>query len=534
MSFSAVARDLRAAREALMERWQRAVHRDAACLPSAQDLPKLQLWDHLPELLEEIAAAVEGAPTLAVEDGGRAHGRSRWTSGYDIPEVVRELAILRETLLEWIEEYSLTVAALTARELMEVCRRIHRVIDHSAQAGVAQFYTEALAVRRELWTELEAANVQLKAANDQKDRFFALLSHELRNPLAPILTAVQLLEFSDATDPRLRRAREVIERQVKHQARLIDDLLDVSRIAQGKMALRLEPHNLKAAVAYAVEGCLSAIEAKDQELRVDLPDEPLPVQADPVRLEQIVTNLLSNANRYTDPGGTIWLTVARVENGALIRVRDTGIGIAPELLPRIFELFVQADTSQHRPRGGLGIGLALVRHLVELHGGTVEADSPGLGQGTEFTVRLPLMAAGAAPPALHLEAPARTASKRPVALVEDNPDSRAVLAELLEVLGYQVVTAANGSEALRLARENGPNAFVIDIGLPGMDGYEVARRLRQAPGGKDLLLIALTGYGGKEERERAREAGFDAHLTKPADIDALERLLAATPERRNV
>jgi CheY-like chemotaxis protein/anti-sigma regulatory factor (Ser/Thr protein kinase) len=259
-----------------------------------------------------------------------------------------------------------------------------------------------------------------------------------------------------------------------------------------------------------------------------LSDDPLMVDADPVRVEQIVTNLLSNASKYTKPRGAIRLTAKVEGEEAVIRVRDTGVGISPEFLPRVFTLFAQADTSSDRSQGGLGIGLAIVKHLVELHGGTVEAESEGPGKGSQFAVRLPIVrerARSALVPAE--EQPHRP--RRRVALVEDDEDSRTVLAEVLELLGYPVVTAASGEEALRLVEEHRPEVFLVNIGLPRMSGYEVARALRAMPGGEQLLLIAVTGFGRPEELEEAREAGFDAHLTKPADMEELGQLLDGSP-----
>jgi signal transduction histidine kinase/CheY-like chemotaxis protein len=523
VSRAVFAQHLRAARESLIHRWLAAVRSDSSPIPAAQELSDTQLRDHLPILLDEIIDAVDGAPTPLVEAEGREHGRQRFADGYDISEVLRELCVLRETLLDVVEEYAGGTPGLTTEEGGAVRRQLRQVIDRSAQAGVDQFHAEALAARRRLWTELEATNLQLKAANEQKDRFLAMLSHELRNPLAPIFTAVQLLEFSEGTDPRLRRAREIIARQVHHQARLIEDLLDLSRITHGRISLRREVHDLKVVLTAAVEDCRPSITEKGHQIHVSLSEEPLPTEADPVRLEQVVTNLLINAIRYTDPGGTLWLSAARESDQAAIRIRDTGIGISPELLPRIFDLFIQGDAARDRPQGGLGIGLALVKTLVELHGGTIAAASAGLGAGSEFVVRLPLvkeLSRAPSPPA------ATSRASRPrLALVEDNPDAREMLAELLELRGYSVCTAADGPAALQLAGPEQPEVLIVDIGLPGMDGYEVARRWRQMPGGKGTLLIALTGYGSQEEKEQAREAGFDAHLIKPADIEELEQLL---------
>jgi signal transduction histidine kinase len=391
MSLAVLSQYLRTSEEAIFTRWQAAVFREA--VPSARGLQEPQLRNSLPALFEDIVIAIAGEPAPTVEAEGREHGRQRWGLGYDIGEVLRELFLFRQTLLDVVNEYAVGASGLACGEQVEALRRILDVIDRSAQAGAARFHTETIAARELLEQELTAANKQLKAANEAKDRFLAMLSHELRNPLAPILAAVQLLEYTEATDCRLRQAREVIERQVRHQARLIDDLLDVSRITQGKIALRQEIHDLRAAVTHAVESCQPAIQGKSQELRVELSAEALPVDADRVRMEQVITNLLTNAHRYTEPGGSIWLTVGKEDGAAIVRVRDSGIGISPVLLPRVFELFVQADTSLDRPHGGLGIGLTLVKSLVELHGGAVEAHSAGLGAGSEFVVRLPLVAA---------------------------------------------------------------------------------------------------------------------------------------------
>jgi signal transduction histidine kinase/ActR/RegA family two-component response regulator len=519
MHLSELAQHLRATQEAVMQRWMAAVYRDG--LESALGLSEPQLRDHLPVLLDEIVLALEEQDTPLLEHEGQEHGRQRWGSGYNIGEMLRELAILREMLLAVTTEYAEDTPGLTRAEELEAGQRIRLVLDRSGQASVEQYHAETLAGR---WL-LEA---ELRAASDQKDRFLAMVSHELRNPLAPILTAVQLLEFTETDDPRLRQAREIIERQVRHQVRLVDDLLDVSRIAQGKIALRLEARDLKAELAYAIRGSVPAIEARKQELHAELPDEPLMVDVDPVRLEQIVTNLLSNASKYTEPRGTIWLTANQEGEKAVIRVRDTGVGISPEFLPRVFALFAQADAPLERAQGGLGIGLAIVKHLVELHGGTVEARSEGPGKGSEFVVRLPLIR-NHAPSALLPTDEEQHRRRRRVALVESNDDSRTVLAEVLELLGYPVVTAANGPAALRLVEEHRPEVFVVNIGLPGMSGYELARALRAMPGGGQMLLIALTGYGRPEELELAREAGFDAHLTKPADIEELQGLLDRSP-----
>jgi CheY-like chemotaxis protein len=291
--------------------------------------------------------------------------------------------------------------------------------------------------------------------------------------------------------------------------------------------------DLKAALSQGIEACLPSIEAKGLTLKQGLPDEPLLVEGDPVRLAQIVINILTNAGRYTDSPGTITVTAGQEDGKAVVRVRDTGIGIAPEMLSRVFEQFVQADSSLDRRQGGLGLGLTLARKLAELHGGAVEARSEGLGKGSEFTIRLPAARKGEARrEPLAAETSSDRLVGRRVVLVDDSADSRTTLADVLEMLGHHVLLAADGPEALRLAWEEQPEAYVVDIGLPGMDGYEVARKLRQTPAGEQALLIALSGYGSPQDRERARQAGFDAHLTKPANIEELQGLLTSATKQQ--
>jgi signal transduction histidine kinase/ActR/RegA family two-component response regulator len=526
MSIAAFAQYLHASKERVLERWLDAVRREAVA--AARDLPEPQILNDVPEILEEIVQAIAADPPEAgVDPEGRAHGRQRWGSGYRIDELLRELAILHDAIVALLETPDTGRPRLNRADEAEVRRRIRRVIDRSSQVAAAQFHTEALAARRLLEEEL-------RTANEQKDRFLALLSHELRNPLAPILTAVQLLEFAETSDLRLRRAREIIERQVRHQTRLIDDLLDITRITRGKIALRQEQCDLKSVLAGAIDACSPAIRSKGLELQVELAAEPIWVEGDCVRLEQVVVNLLQNAIRYTPPGGALCLTLRSEGDMAVVTMRDNGVGIEPAMLPRIFDLFVQADSSPDRPQGGLGLGLTLVKNLVTLHGGTVEARSDGPGRGSEFEVRLPIAPAVPAPDVLLTRVSARsTIAPRRVAIVEDDTDTRTSLAELLELFGHQVFTAADSPEALQLMEQEQPEVFVIDIGLPGMDGYELARALRRLPASGNAFLIAATGYGSPEEQERAQEAGFDAHLTKPVLIDELVAHLSAFPINRS-
>ncbi len=318
----------------------------------------------------------------------------------------------------------------------------------------------------------------------------------------------------------------MMDRQVQHLVRLVDDLLDVSRVMRGKITLRKERVDLASVVAHAVETAQPLISVQEHELTVCLPPEPLPVEGDPVRLAQVVGNLLANAAKYTERGGQIWLTVQREGDQALLRIQDNGIGISADMLPRIFDLFVQVDHAATRSQGGLGIGLTLVKSLVALHQGTVEVHSAGLNQGSEFLVRLPL--ARHQQPSAGQENGEPTTDplpRRRILVVDDNTDAGESLALLLRLGGHEVGVAHDGPAGLHLAQRERPEIIILDIGMPGMDGYEVARRLRQQPGLERVLLVALTGKGTLEDRHRSAAAGFDHHLVKPADLKALERLI---------
>jgi PAS domain S-box-containing protein len=371
-----------------------------------------------------------------------------------------------------------------------------------------------------LFGRQEAARAEAEAANRTKDEFLAMLGHELRNPLGAISSAAHVLSRTAGSNNASARASDIIGRQVQHLARIVDDLLDVSRVVAGKVVLRLQPVDL-AEIARRV-ATLHGGPAGARHL-ISVHTTPTWISADPTRLEQVLTNLLANAVKYTPAGGEITVTVRRDGNYAILAVRDTGTGIRAELLPRVFELFVQGDRSLERSAGGLGIGLTLVRQLVELHGGTVEASSPGVGRGSTFTVRLPVLATP--PESDDAARPPTTTPARRVLVVEDNDDAREMLRNLLHLFGHEVHEACDGATGVEEARRVRPDAALIDIGLPGIDGYEVARRIRaDVPGAR---LVALTGYGQPEDRERALAAGFDVHLVKPVDPEQLQRLLAA-------
>lgn len=372
---------------------------------------------------------------------------------------------------------------------------------------------------------LEAA---LRDADRRKDEFLATLAHELRNPLAPLLNSLQLLKMPRLDGATIERTRQTMERQVHHLVRLIDDLLDVSRVMRGKISLQRERLELSTIVARGVETARPIIDAQGHDLQIDLPDAPLPLEADPVRMAQVFANLFNNAAKYTPAGGRISLSAKREGADIEVRVRDTGIGIAPELLSGIFDLFVQADPSASRSQGGLGIGLTLVKSLVEMHGGTICARSGGLGRGSEFVVRLPLARAqsadGSRDSASMQLPPARII--RRVLVIDDNQDAAETLALLLQLEGHEVHVAHDGPAGLEAAVSLRPDVIFLDLGMPGMDGYEVARRLRQEPGLKETRLAALTGWGQQEDRRRSAEAGFDAHLVKPVDPTAIHLFLS--------
>ncbi|WP_323740710.1 hybrid sensor histidine kinase/response regulator [Caenimonas koreensis] len=402
--------------------------------------------------------------------------------------------------------------------------------------GADRFDPKQLALVREVAGRASIAmeNARLYTAVQDADRrkneFLAMLAHELRNPLAPIRNAVHIMRGDEVTQPTMNWARDVIGRQADHMARLVDDLLDVSRIVQGKVAVKPEPLSLASLVEHAVEASLPRVGSLDQVLHVELPAEQIVLQGDAVRLSQVLSNLINNASKFSGPHTTITLAAVYEAGEVKIMVRDQGAGIDPAFLPHIFDLFAQADQSLDRSQGGLGIGLTLVRHLVELHGGRVVAYSEGAGTGTEMSIYLPAHIESAEPtqPASQADPQAATpaASSRRILVVDDLAASAETLMMLLEMEGYEVRTASEGMSALKIAAEFRPDAVLLDIGLPGMNGFEVANRMRNLDETRDALLIALTGYGEAEARLRSEQAGFDFHMVKPADVNLLLAMLA--------
>ena len=397
--------------------------------------------------------------------------------------------------------------------------------------------TDDRIARRELIESRDA----LREADRRKDVFLATLSHELRNPLAPIRSATRVLETPGLTRQDLERSRSIISRQVRHMASLLDDLLDISRITRGMLTLRIESVELRGLMEAAVETAQPSITAKRHTLNVEWPSESIRLNADPLRLTQVIANLLTNAAKYTPAAGQITLQVQREADEVLISVRDNGIGIEPGMLTKVFEMFSQIDAGHEHAEGGIGIGLALVKGFIELHGGKAEAHSAGLNQGSEFIVRLPVNTAlqpaiTAAPtPAPEPEATpmpepdpsSAPAPARRVLVADDNRDGAEIMSLLLQQYGYEVDVVHSGTEALTVAAQSTPDIAILDIGMPGMTGYEVARHIRAEAWGQRMMLIALTGWGQEEDKKKAFEAGFDHHLIKPIDPDALEALMAS-------
>jgi PAS domain S-box-containing protein len=407
---------------------------------------------------------------------------------------------------------------------MELAISVFRLGDERHFTGIVRDITD----RKKLEDELQRRLHELAENDRQKNEFLAMLAHELRNPLAPMRNALHLLRMPGASSQVASSALDIMGRQLHHLIRLVDDLLDVSRIIQGKIELRHETVDLGSVIERAVETARPAADARHHRLEIEVPPDPVFVQGDALRLAQVVANLLTNAAKYSPDGSRIKITACAEGGDAVLRVRDAGIGIAPEVLPHIFDLFVQADASLARSEGGLGVGLTLVKRLIEMHGGTVSAESAGAGQGSEFCIRLPAVA-----PQRALDHPTAQRShvtdalRRRVLVVDDNVDAAESVAMILRLSGFDVRCIYEGTSVLETAKSYHPDVVVLDIGLPGMDGYQVARQLRSDPQLKGTPLVAVTGYGKEEDRQASKSAGFDYHLTKPVDPMALQALLEA-------
>jgi PAS domain S-box-containing protein len=428
---------------------------------------------------------------------------------------------------ERIEHYE-TIRMARDGRLLDISLTVSPIRDAEGRVVGASKIARDVTERKQAEVALREAVAALKEADRRKDEFLAVLAHELRNPLAPLRNGLQVMRLAAGNADLVAKSRDMMDRQLSHMVRLIDDLLDISRIRSSKVELRRSRVLLADVVSSAVETARPALEAAGHRLTVVLPPEPIHLEADLTRMAQVFGNLLNNSAKFTERGGQIWLTATREGGEVSVALRDTGIGIPASALPAIFDLFSQVDRSIERSAGGLGIGLALVKGLVEMHGGTVEATSPGLGQGSTFTVRLPVLESRPVEPSaeeLADEAPDSSGSKRRILVVDDNLDSAASMAMMLQLLGNEVRTAHDGLEAVELAERFRPQVVLMDIGMPNLNGHEATRRIREQPWGRDMAIIALTGWGQEMDRAQSKEAGCNGHLVKPVELSDLEKLL---------
>ncbi|HWG42247.1 MAG TPA: ATP-binding protein [Gemmataceae bacterium] len=511
----------------LLERWsQRAIQEQ----PHAARSHHPVLLDHLPRLLHTIGQSLansHGSHSAPHHAPAEEHGEQRWEVGWSLSEVIRDYQILRLVVFEYLEET--LDRPMRFREARAIDLAFDEAIAASVTVYVRQHDEHVQRVEKERVDYLRHQADAFKEADQRKNDFLAVLAHELRNPLAPILTSIELLRLLGSSNASANQARDIIERQVKHMTRLIDDLLDLTRIAQGKLELRRTIFEVGQAVAQAVQTVRPLFESHAHQLTVEPPADPIYLEADESRIVQVLINLLGNAGKYTERGGQICLTTIREGNEAVLCVRDNGVGIESDMLSRIFDLFTQIGRSIHRAQGGLGIGLTLVRQLVELHGGRVSVHSDGPGKGSAFMVRLPIAPAHSSPPAggtAQLGTTPSNVSARHILIIEDNADARETLALLLQMLGHRTAMAATGPEGVERALADRPQVILIDLGLPGLDGFQVARQIRAALA-DSVRLVALSGYAQEEDRQRCRESGFDAHLPKPVELEELNRVMAA-------
>jgi two-component system CheB/CheR fusion protein len=448
------------------------------------------------------------------------HGYVAYMHPDDVARKLRLWNLARETGQPFEAEYRLRAVDGTYR--WQLTRALPQ---RDATGAITRWYGSVVDV-----DDRRRAEEALREADRRKDEFLAMLAHELRNPLAPIRHALAVQARSDDDLLVSREMRQTMERQVKHLVRLVDDLLDVSRLTTGQITLRRQPVDVRDIVTDAIEPCREIVDARGHRVTTRLPGGALMVDGDRIRLVQVVTNILNNAAKFTEPGGEIEIDAGQSDGAFEIRVRDSGVGISAERLPRIFDLFFQSDPSPDRTHGGLGVGLTLARRLVDLHAGTLTASSAGAGCGSEFRIALPRATAGRVHPAapqIAAAAPGPSASLR-VLVVDDYVDATRALERLLMVMGHEVIIAHDGKSGIELAERVRPDVILLDIGLPEMDGYSVARHLRSQPSTAAMRIIALTGYGAERARQNVREAGFDLHLVKPVDADELEAALSAT------
>ena len=545
LQLQAAAREALARSEAARAAAEDAIHRADYLSEAGQQLSRsLDIEDTVKALFDVAVPMLGDKAVLALANADGSLGRieTHPSSAVEAPEAMPQG--LRDVLTQVLEnkQYDLWRdgdQAAAVCPLLAGGRVLGALI---LLATAARMDSSRVALAKEIVSRASIAmeNARLYTAIQDADRrkneFLAMLAHELRNPLAPIRNAVHIMQGDDVSQPTMNWARDVIGRQADHMARLIDDLLDVSRIVQGKIVVKPAKLSLASLVERSVEASLPRLAARDQELKVELPQHPVDLNGDAIRLAQVLANLINNASKFSEPNTQIILHASYNDGELRISVKDQGAGIAPAFLPHIFDLFSQGDQSLDRAQGGLGIGLTLVKRLVELHGGRVAAHSEGVGRGTEIAVYLPaqlgpageepILAPGNRAPMAQENAPAR------ILVVDDLAASAETLMTLLEMEGFEVKIASEGMAALKIAEEFRPDVVLLDIGLPGMNGFEVANRLRALPECRDALLIALTGYGEVESRSRSVQAGFDFHMVKPADVNLLLSMLANPQKAR--
>lgn len=506
----------------ILDRWSERIRES---FPESRRLHEEALRDHLPHILQAMASqlASSNEDHLPHREPARIHGEARWEVGWSISDLVQDYLLLRLVLLEHLEQ------ALPRRLHLSEIMAVGLVIDETIAASITAYESG----REEFVRGVEQRRLHELAERDRrKDEFLATLGHELRNPLAAIAGAIELSRLAESNDPLFVDAHDILDRQVRQLTRLVDDLLDIARIARGGLELRRERLEAGQLATQVVQNLQPLVEARGHELKLFIADRLIWLDADPVRMQQILTNLVANAVKYTPLQGKIELHVQRDEQAAIFRVQDNGIGIDAELLPRVFDLYTHGDGPKHAHDAGLGIGLALVRQLVELHGGTVSAESAGRESGSVFSVRLPLAKELADQHAAARRTATPTALEQAgdsfcsrVMVVEDHADLARMLARLVARCGPEVRVADDGPSALALAKEFQPEVILLDLGLPGMSGYEVAEELRAVPGLESAIFVALTGYGQEEDRQRTQTAGFSRHVVKPITFDVLQQVL---------
>jgi PAS domain S-box-containing protein len=472
----------------------------------------IRSWNHAAELLFGYTAAeAVGKPITLIIPADRAKEEE---------EIVRRIGAG-----ERVDHFE-TVRVRRDGTMVDVSLTISPILDERGHVVGASKIARDISDRKQAEERIYSLLAELREADRLKDEFLAMLGHELRNPMAPISNMLEILKRASGDEALIQQARGTMERQLGHLARLVDDLVDISRITRGKLELRKERVDLSSAVHHALEACRPLAERSHLHLDVELPSEPVHVDADAVRLVQVIGNLLSNACKFSPEGGRVSLRVSRTDGEVQLAVKDEGVGIPKEELDRVFDMFVQLDRALERTGGGLGIGLTLVKRIVRMLGGSVTARSEGLGTGAEFIVRLPAVAERREQPRPPITPQPPAAALHRVLVVDDNVDAASSLAALLRITGNETHLAHDGVAAIEMAERVRPDVVLLDIGLPRMNGYDACRRIRELPWGKDVVIVAMTGWGQESDRQRSREAGFDHHMVKPVDYGALMTAIA--------